>query len=254
MRLWVIFIALFNVALLSVSAFSQTQNAPLETTITEISKAPWSYHDKWVRVSGTFDECYGGACSICDSGFPEDRYGDQKIECMGVNFLDQNQESFVRYSTVEILARYSAHCTGKENPKNLGESYVCTGRATELHTSIVTRKITEHFPSREQEIEFGAPRLVEPNDAEKDVIIDELLTDLPSWYNLEPSEIRFVFLMHDKDSDTRQVAICECHAEEEICNKNKPIISEDIFYQRSTSPLACILGEERSGRWHVAPN
>lgn len=253
MRTLTLFCAFAASVFFAMCTNAQSNLVPVETTITEISKKPWAFHDKIVRVKGTFNECVSYTCRMCDSETPVNSYDDE-VACMGTSFLDKGQEEFVRYSTVEITAKYDATCSGVSEQADADEIIVCTDRATQLGDSFVTKMVTERTPNQGIVSSYGEEMLLSAINKEKEAIIAETLADLPTWYDVTSSDIDYVFFIHDEDSKNREAAICECYEETDLCEKIKPTLKAHVFYLQSDTPYSCIFAEERDGQWHVAPN
>ncbi len=174
-----------------------TSDGVIDTTLEEIAKDLWAFHDKRVRVRGAIGECRGGACSICQSAIRGVETQTRPL-CMGVDFplaeewarrengsnsdtfLDPRAydfrrilDRFMRFSESTLVGRYSAHCTGVPDPIT-GDEFICVDRATELRVDQID-EVHVRWSAREY---FGEPeeddfRLQSMSEAERESILKE---------------------------------------------------------------------------------
>lgn len=246
---------LFFAAMFSLTGCSNTtkQESNIATSISKISKSPWKFHGKVVRVSGTFNECKSYSCNICEG----DTYDDsEKNICMGVSFESRDLEKYVRYATVTIEADYDASCAAFPKP---GEEniVVCAHRASQLRDTRVIKIITRRAASQGHISSYGLGALIVPDEVTANTLKATFLKQLSPIVDVKLSELEFAYLMdisqfsgYDEYKTIKsEGGVCLCEAGIGKCDKIWPTLEGHIWGLPSDNPYTCWHAQKINGEW-----
>lgn len=212
-----------------------------DTTLFDIRQDPWAFHDKIVRVRGTFNECLSYACDFCptfEAQFLDfDEY--HAAGCMGVDFatdIGENlehaddgrsrvadsslgflKEQEARFTTSTLIARYDAGCAGVQDPNDLDVIRICSDRASELEDAKIERVHVRRTGATGAITSYGVELISEIKGDDREHMLQAFAKQV------EPlSENRAYFAYLEDDEYIRQTladgeksgGICQCRTKD----------------------------------------
>jgi hypothetical protein len=225
-------------------------------TITALHEAPWDWDGRRVRVVGTFDQCFGRDCQICDA--PENllRTSDDDFApwdsgaCAGISFvLGGSADEQARYNTVLIEAEYDATCSGVQPPslEPADEVTVCGDRASEFVNSAIIDLVEIH-PARSIDTRWEADRnVVRASEPFGAVLVDAMIagTHPVARENIGPL---FPFLWTDEPPEDLGAGVCEC-VERSCSEANWPTRDHQLNRAWGNPYICYFAGQREDGSW-----
>ena len=254
------FVAIFSLA--GCSSIAKHEGY-ISTSLNEISKDPWKYHGKVVRVSGTFNECKSYSCDICPGKAYKKSYDEDRTnKCMGVSFESRYLEKYARYATVIIEADYDAGCSGvmpsrKDSSGDEDEIIVCTDRASQMINTRVIKIIMRRAASQGHISSYGLAPLIVPDETIADALKSTFLQQKSPVVDIESSELEFIFLTDisdvSGDDDYKNIkaegGVCVCNEGIGKCDKIWPTLEGHIFGLPIDNPYECWIAQKIDGKW-----
>jgi hypothetical protein len=249
MRIWLPIVLLsMLVTALAVSGREDAGAVPL-VTIAEIHEDPWAWHGRRVRVVGSFDQCWGHSCAVCDAFETHVRLPDDppraytEPSCGGVSFLTRDAgEAVARFNTVVLEAEYDADCSGVL-PAVVGPDtvVVCTDRASEFRRAAVVEVLLER-PATSLVPLMGTQVVSETPEPARSFLLDAYLGQFHPYRNRASfrEDAYFVFEwseMRGEQERTIHVGVCECRWGE-ACSDRWPTFRDHLVPARG-NPYIC---------------